>query len=211
MGELFEITMRSLLVSGTATLLSASWSIPIAYALSGRPRAARFIMPGFEALVGLPTVLVGLMLYGLLSRNGPLGFLDLLYTPLAISIGESLLITPLLVSVSYRVLRRARETYGELALSLGASPGKAMQLALSQAIPGLVAAGVMAFSRAVGELGVALLVGGNIRGETRVLTTAIALEVSKGSYETALYLGAVLLVLTLGVSTASRILARWEV
>jgi len=211
LGEVLEITLRSLMVSGTATLLAATWSIPAAYRLSGSPRASRIVMPVLEALVGLPTVLVGLVLYGLLSKNGPLGFLDLLYTPLAISLGEAILITPLLTSVSYRVLRKARETYGELALSLGATPARAMQLALSQALPGLVAAGVMAFSRAVGELGVALLVGGNIRGETRVLTTAIALEVSKGSYETALYLGAVLLVLTLGVSTAARFLARWEV
>jgi len=211
LGEILEITARSLMVSGTATLLAATWSIPLAYKLSGSPRASRMVMPVLEALVGLPTVLVGLVLYGLLSRNGPLGFLDLLYTPLAISLGEAILITPLLTSVSYRVLRRARETFGELALSLGATPAKAMQLAVQQAVPGLVAAGVMAFSRAVGELGVALLVGGNIRGETRVLTTAIALEVSKGSYETALYLGAILLVLTIGVSTAARILARWEV
>jgi len=149
-------------------------------------------------------VLVGLFLYFLLSRRGPLGGLGLLYTPTAIIIGEAVLVTPLLVAVSYRVISAAVSRYGELALALGASDTEAMEIALREAAPGLAAALVMAFSRAVGELGVALLVGGNIRGYTRTLTTAIALEVSMGEFEAAMRLGLVLVAIMVFVAAAAR-------
>ena len=158
----------------------------------------------------MPTVLVGLLFYFLFSSQGPLGFLHLLYTPQAIIVGESVLITPLLVSTGYRVLRGAVETYGELALSLGATEGQALGLVVRESLPGLLGSLVMGFSRAIGELGVALLVGGNIRGYTRVLTTAIALEVSKGSFEKAVALGCVLVAIALGVAVAVRLASRLE-
>ena len=205
--ELADITLRSLYVSGTATLLAALWSLPLAYAMATE-RRLQPVTAVTEALVGIPTVLVGLLLYFLLSRQGPLGFLNLLYTPTAIIVGEAVLITPLLVSVAYRVLRGAVETYGELALSLGASDAQAVALAVREAAPGLVAALVMGFSRAVGELGVALMIGGNIRGYTRTLTTAIALEVSKGEFEDAVSLGAILVAIMIAVSLGLRLVRR---
>ncbi|BES82733.1 ABC transporter permease [Pyrodictium abyssi] len=205
--ELAEIALRSLYVSGTATLLAALWSLPLAYVMA-TGRKLQAVAAVTEALVGVPTVLVGLLLYFLLSRQGPLGFLNLLYTPTAIIVGEAVLVTPLLVSVAYRVLRGAVETYGELALSLGASEAQAMALAVREAAPGLVAALVMGFSRAVGELGVALMIGGNIRGYTRTLTTAIALEVSKGEFENAVSLGAVLVAIMVVVSLGLRLVRR---
>ncbi|HID41820.1 MAG TPA: ABC transporter permease subunit [Pyrodictium sp.] len=205
--ELADITLRSLYVSGTATLLAALWSLPLAYAMATE-RRLQPVTAVTEALVGIPTVLVGLLLYFLLSRQGPLGFLNLLYTPTAIIVGEAVLITPLLVSVAYRVLRDAVETYGELALSLGASNAQAMALAVREAAPGLVAALVMGFSRAVGELGVALMIGGNIRGYTRTLTTAIALEVSKGEFEDAASLGVILVAIMIAVSLGLRLVWR---
>jgi len=202
-GELLEITTRSLMVSGSATLLSTTWSLPVAYAAATRGRL-RPLVAAAEGLVGVPTVLVGLLLYFLFSRHGPLGFLGLLYTPTAIILGEAVLITPLLIAVSYRVVSEAVARYGELALALGASPGQALMLALREAWPGLLAAVVMAFSRAIGELGVALLVGGNIKGYTRTLTTAIALKVSMGEFEAAARLGLVLVAVMVAISLALR-------
>ena len=201
--EVAEVALRSLYISGTATLLATAWSIPLAYLMASRPRL-RVLASPLEALVGVPTVLVGLLLYMLLSKRGPLGVLGLLYTPYAIIVGEAILITPLVTSVAYRVLREAVEKYGELALSLGASESQAMATALSQGAPGLVAAVIMGFSRAIGELGVALMVGGNIKGYTRTLTTAIALEVAKGEFEEAVAMGLVLVAIVVAVSIAVR-------
>lgn len=205
---LLAISLRSIVFSGLAVALSASWSIPLAYWEARRGGGAAVHIA--ESLVGVPTVLVGLLVYALLSRSGPLGFLGLLYTPAAVVIGEAILVTPLLVAVSYRVLRAAYATVGELALSLGASDEAAMKLVLREAIPGLASSAVMAFSRAIGELGVALLVGGNIAGYTRTLTTAIALEVEKGEFEQAIGMGLVLLALSVLLSAPARLAAeRW--
>ena len=205
--EILEISIRAVIISGTATLLAACWSIPMAHALASRHRS-ELITSILEALVGIPTVLVGLLLYFLLSTRGPLGFLRMLYTPQAIIVGQSILVTPLIASTSYRVLRRSIEVYGELALSLGASNRQAMVLVLQESLPGLLASMVMGFSRALGELGVALMVGCNIRGYTRVLTTAIVLEVSKGEFERAIALGFILIIISTAVSIILKILRR---
>lgn len=207
-GEALEIAARSLAVSGTATLLSSTWSIMLAYLLARSPRASRLLVPLLEALVGIPTVLVGLLLYLLLSSQGPLGMLRLLYTPRAIMVGQAILITPLIASVAYRVLIYSWSVYGELALSLGATEGQAARLVLSESLPGLMTAVVMGFSRALGELGVALMVGGNIRGYTRVITTAIALEVSRGEFGLAVSLGLMLVAILVLVSLTLRLLGR---
>lgn len=203
--EVVEITLRTLLISSLATLMASSWSIPIAYLLSKPSRASQTISSILEAIVGVPTVLVGLLLYMLFSSRGPLGFLELLYTPYAVSIGEAILITPLSISTSYRVLKASREKFGELAMALGASEVQAMVLIVEEAMPGILASIVMSFSRAVGELGVALMVGGNIKGYTRVITTAIALEVARGEYEVAIGLGSVLILIMLLVSFLVRV------
>lgn len=205
--EVVEITIRSITISGSATLLASSWSIPIAYILATRCRS-ELVISVVEAVVGIPTVLIGLLLYLLLSSSGPLGFLHMLYTPQAIVVGEAILITPLIISTSYRVLRNVVDTYGELALTLGASERQAMLLTLRESLPGILASIIMGFSRAIGELGIALIVGGNIRGYTRVLTTAIALEVSKGEFEKAIALGTVLVVITITISIVLRLLKR---
>ncbi len=197
-----EITLRSLYISGTATLLATMWSMPIAYVIA-RGKFRR-ILPILEALVGIPTVLIGLFLYFLLCSECPLGFLQLLYTPQAIIIGESILVTPLLISTMYRVLKEKIERYWETAITLGATERQAFMVAIDESMTGLLASIIMAFSRAIGELGVALLVGGNIKGYTRTLTTAIALEVSKGEFENAMELGLVLVFLTLVISLLLR-------
>ncbi len=207
--EIAEIAVRSVAISGAATLLALSWSLPLAYYVA--ERGSKAIATVSEALVGVPTTLIGLLLYFILRNDGPLGFLQLLYTPYAIVVGEAILVTPLLVAVTYRVLANAINTYGELALSLGASRSQAMELAFTTSLPSLAAAAVMAFSRAVGEIGVALIVGGNIRGYTRTMTTAIALEVAKGEFWTALELGLILVSLTVVISLAIRLVkGLWE-
>ena len=205
-----EVAARSLAVSAAAVALASTWSLPLAYRMARGGRLAG-LAPAFESLTGVPTVLVGLALYLLLSRSGPLGFLGLLYTPAAIVVGEAVLVTPLYVAAAYRVLRSSWEEYGELALSLGANDSQAMATVLRQASPGVVAAAVMAFSRAIGELGVAFIVGGNIAGKTRTLTTSIALATSMGEYELALRLGSVLLALSLAGGVSVHALRRlWE-
>lgn len=202
-----EITARSVWISGTATLLAALWSLPLAYVASrgGRLRA---LLPFFEALVGVPTVLVGLLLYVLLSREGPFGFLNLLYTPYAIIVGEALLVTPLMTSIAYRVIVEKASLYWELAVSLGATRSQALLTVITQSIPGILSSLIMAFSRALGELGVALLVGGNIKGYTRTLTTSIALEVSMGDLHGAVELGIVLLAIVTSLSAAARLIEK---
>ncbi|MCE4613247.1 MAG: ABC transporter permease [Desulfurococcales archaeon] len=201
-----EIAARSVLISGAATLLASTWSLPAAIVLAERRTLPRIVLPVLESMVGMPTVLVGLLLYLTFSSSGPLGFLGLLYTPQAIIIGQSILVTPLMISVSYRVLSAASRTYGELAETLGATLWERRVLVFYQSAAGLVGAVVMSFSRAVGELGVALMVGGNISGYTRVMTTAIALEVSKGNYEIAVSLGLILLAISSSISVIIRLL-----
>lgn len=202
--SVWEIALRSIYISGTATILATTWSVPLAYVIASR--GLRLLAVLSEALVGVPTVLVGLVLYMLLSESGPLAPLDLLYTREAIIIGEAVLITPLIVASMHKVLEYSIKTYGELALSLGATSRGAMMLALREAAPGVVGSIVMGFSRAIGELGVALMLGGNIKGVTRTMTTAITLDVSMGRYEEALALGAILLLITLTISLAIRLL-----
>jgi tungstate transport system permease protein len=203
--EILEVTIRSLYVSGLATLLSVLWSIPAAYLLSFRQRVG-VLEAIVEALVGMPTVLLGLLFYMLLSSSGPLSFLKLLYTPQAIIIGQAILITPLIISTCYRALRGVAAPYLELALSLGAGRSQAMMLILRESAPGVAASALMGFSRAVGELGIAMMVGGNIRGFTMVLTTAIALGVTRGEFEAAIILGIILLALTTATAVSLKTL-----
>ena len=204
-----EIAFRSLAVSGLATLMASIWSIPLAAVLThSKSRFCRTVLDVLNAMIGVPTVLIGLLLYLLLSRTGPLGIFNLLYTPLAISFGQAILITPLLISLAAEHLGRVRESVSELALSLGATRVQMTTTVIREAGPQLVSTALVAFNRAIGELGVALMVGGDIRRFTRVMTTAIALEVEKGEFELALALGGILLFITILVTVAVRALGR---
>jgi len=207
LGEVGAIALRSLAVSGLATAMAASWSIPAALYLVYRPGRVREAVIGLcNAMVGVPTVLVGLLLYMLLSSSGPLGFTGLLYTPAAISIGQAVLITPLTVSLSCEVLREARATVWELAMAMGASRFQAAAATVSEYGDRLAAAVLVSFGRAIGELGVALMLGGNIKGLTRVFTTAIALEVQRGEFEEAIALGMILLAIVAAIAVSARAL-----
>lgn len=159
-----------------------------------------------ESLTGIPTVLVGLLIYMLLSRSGPLGPLGLLYTPQAIVLGQAVLVTPLLVATCYGAIRPTLDSVGELALTLGASELQRMALVMRESAGRVAASLALAFSRALGELGVALMLGGNIRGHTRVFSTAIALSVSMGDFEEAVQLGLLLLAVETALIAAARLL-----
>lgn len=205
--EILDITLRSFFVSSSATLIALLWSIPTSIKIASlRSRWRDPIMGFFNALIGFPAVLVGLLLYLLFSRTGPLGMLNLLYTPQIIIIGQAILITPLLISLMYEVFTKALSDYWELAISLGASRFQAYRLVIREVLGDIVVAALIAFARAIGELGVALLAGGNIKGFTRVLTTAIALEVEKGEFNEALMLGLILLAILLVIVLTARII-----
>jgi len=186
-------------------MLAAFWSIPVAMILTAKESEFRRVLLDLtNTLVAIPTVLVGLVLYLLLSRSGPLGFLGILYTPTSIVIGEAVLITPLIVSLSASVLRETRAGIWEMAVSIGATERQALVTMVTESLPRLMSVILIGFNRAIGELGVALMLGGNIKGLTRVMTTAIALEVSKGEFEFALALGGVLLFVTFLVTAIVR-------
>lgn len=205
--ETLATILRSIYVSGTATLLASVWSLPTSYVLTLKRRVG-VVEAVIESLVGIPTVLLGLLLYLLLSSSGPLAPLGikLLYTPQAIILGESILVTPLMISTSYRVLKNSVVMYSELALSLGASKTQVMTLIVKESLPGVVASIIMSFSRALGELGIAMMVGGNISGYTRVMTTAIALGVVRGEFEEAIALGLVLMAIMVVISVTLKLI-----
>ncbi len=204
--SLADELVRSIVVSGVAVILATPVSVALAlWVVEGcRVLAARLT----EALVGVPTVLIGLLLYLLLAGNGPLGFTGLLYTPLAISLGEAILVTPIYTALLVRGFSRIYWPVYTALLGVGASRNEARLYALREAFGVLFSAAVAAYSRAVGELGVALLVGGNIRGYTRTLSTAISLSVAMGDYTGALARGIVLTSLLLLLGFAGWVVSR---
>jgi len=198
---LYDITTRSILISGTATLLSVVWGAPLAIILGLRKfRGKTIIKSLFNALLGVPTVALGLILYLLLSRSGPLGFLDILYAPIGIIIGQAILITPITVSFITSAIESVDPEIRDLARTLGASETRASISVVEESSSGFLLAIIASFNRAIAELGVALMVGGNIKGITRVLTTTIALETSRGEVVLAIALTIILLSIVIVVS-----------
>lgn len=202
-GEILDITLRAIAVSGTATLLAALWGVPIGILLGLKGFGGRTIAKGFfSSMMGMPTVSLGLILYMLFSRAGPLGFLHLLYTPMAIIIGQAVLITPIVVSFSANMIESVGPEIRDLAKTLGASETQASIAVLRESLSGVLLAVVASFNRALGELGVAIMLGGNIRGVTRVLTTTIALETGRGELILGMALTAILLTIVFALNTA---------
>ncbi len=199
--DLVEIILLSLRVSGMALVLGGLIGLGITAAL------ALFRVPGragvvtiLNTLTGLPPVVVGLVVYIFLSRSGPLGFLNLLYTPLAMIIAQCILVTPIVASLSHAAVTTAGNEVGRTARALGATQGQALWAVFKDARYAIIAAFTTAFGRAMAEVGAVLLVGGNIAHHTRVMTTAIALETDKGEFELAIALGIVLLALSFAVN-----------
>jgi tungstate transport system permease protein len=206
---LIEITARSFLVSGSATMLSAIWGVPMAVILGLYKFPGKQILTGiFNALLGIPTVALGLVLYLFFSKAGPLGFLRLLYDPVGIMVGQAILITPIIVSFATSAIESVDPQIRDLAKTLGASEFEASMTVLKESLSGVVLAITAGFNRAVAELGIAIMIGGNIAGHTRVLTTTIALEIVKGNITLGIALAIILMLIVASLSLALNLIQR---
>jgi len=201
--EVMEIAGRSLRISGTAALLASLICLPVASLIHFHNfRGKRALINIIQTLFSVPTVVIGLFVFVLLSRAGPLGTLQFLFTPTAMIIGQMILVTPILLGLTISALSGVDRTVRDTALSLGASDFQTIMVILREARYAVVAALIMGFGRAISEVGCALMIGGNIKGFTRIITTAISLETSKGELELAIALGIILLSLALIVNVA---------
>lgn len=201
-----RIILLSLRVSTSAVLLAALVGLPLGALLAVVRFPGRHgIITVLNALMGLPPVVAGLAIYLLLSRSGPLGSLGLLFTPTAMIIAQALLIAPILAALSRQVLEGLWEEYAEQLRSFGAGSWRAIPTLLWDGRFALLTVLLAGFGRASAEVGAVMIVGGNIEGFTRVMTTAIALETSKGDLPLALALGLVLMAIVLAVNAAAQV------
>ncbi len=199
--EVRQITLRSLGISATATALASLICVPLGGLISFRNfKGKRLLVNITQTFYSLPTVVVGLFVFLMVSRAGPLGSFGFLFTPTAIVIGEMTLITPILLGLTFAALSTVDRSIKDTALALGASERQAIWTIVREARFAIGAAVIMGFGRAISEVGVAMMVGGNIRGYTRTLTTAIALETQKGEIELAIALGIILVTVALVIS-----------
>jgi len=199
--EVLDITLLSLQVSGTATIISVLVGISLgtAIALTSFP-GKRFLVSLVNTGMGLPPVVAGLFVMIFLWRNGPLGFLGLLYTPTAMIIAQAVIASPIVTGITIAAVQNLPPLLRLQILSLGASRLQMIRLLLREARLPLLAAVMAGFGGVISEVGASIMVGGNIKGYTRVLTTATVMESSKGNFDTAIALGILLLFLTLIVN-----------
>lgn len=202
-GDLQEIILLSIQVSCTAVVLSALVGLPVgAWLATTDSRLRPVLVMLTTAMMGLPPVVVGLVVYLLLSNAGVLGPLQLLYTPTAMIIAQSILVTPIVTALTRETIANLHEHYADQLNLLGVSGMRRMRTLLWEGRHGLLTALLAGFGRAIAEVGAVIMVGGNINHVTRVMTTTIALETSKGNLSLALGLGIVLVVLAMIVNAA---------
>jgi len=201
--EVMQIAGRSLIIAISSAVISSVICIPIAGLIHfNRFRGKRFLVSLIQTFYSVPTVAVGLFVFVFISSAGPLGGLGILFTPTAIVIGQAILITPILLGLTISALSGVDKSILDTARSLGASGLQMAVLVVKEARFAVMAAVIMGFGRAISEVGISLMVGGNIRGFTRVITTAISLETSKGDIELSLALGIILILIALVVNIA---------
>ena len=199
--ELLDVVALSLRVSLSAVLLATLAALPLGAALALIRFAGRgAVVTVLNALMGLPPVVVGLAVYLLLSRAGPLGEFGLLFTPGAMIIAQAVLVLPLIAALARQTIEDVAAEYGDSLAALGAGRLRSLPTLLWEGRFSLTTAVLAGFGRAIAEVGAVLIVGGNIAGVTRVMTTAIALETSRGNLDLALGIGFVLIALTVGVN-----------
>ena len=199
--ELFEIVILSLKISLPALLISIIVSLPVGSVLAiSKFFGRKFLIVTFNSLMGLPPVFVGLVLYLVFSANGPLGAIEILYTPYIMIIAQVVLILPIMISLSRQIVEQIYEEYSELFSSLNANGIEKMKAILWDGRYQLVTAILAGLGRALSEVGAIIIVGGNIAHVTRVMTTTIALETSKGNLELATALGLILLIISMIVN-----------
>ncbi len=196
--EVYSSIYRTIYVAGSGTLLACLWSIPIAVVLGLYNFRGKWVIKGiFNALVGIPTVALGLLLFLLFSRQGELGFLNLLFTLNGIAIGQAILVTPIIVTFSANALGNADSQLRDLARTLGASELRTNLTLIRETFWSIMLSLTASFNRGFGELGIATLVGGSILGETRVLTTSIAVWTNFGRFDYAMAYGVILMAIVI--------------
>lgn len=201
--ELLSIIFLSLRVSGTALLIVSIIGLPLSATISLKKFPARGLLISImNTLMGLPPVVVGLFVYIMLSRSGPIGFMGLLYTPSAMIIAQTILAFPIVVSLCHSAIVSVDPITKQASMTLGATPLQISVTIIKEARYGIMSGLIAAFGRVMAEVGAILIVGGNIAGYTRVMTTTIALETDKGNFELSIALGIILLTISLVINSA---------
>ena len=201
--EVMEIAGRSLAISATSCSIASLICLPLGSLIHfNRFLGKRFLTNVMQTFYSVPTVAIGLFVFVLFSRAGPIGGLGLMFTPMAMVIGQMLLITPIILGLTISALSGVDKAVPETAISLGASRFQTAILTTKEARYAVLTAVIMGFGRVISEVGLSLMVGGNIKGFTRTLTTAISLETSKGDIELSIALGIILITLALVINLA---------
>ena len=199
--EVMQIARRSLAISATSSLIAALLCLPLGAVIHfNRFPGKRTLINIIQTLFSLPTVAVGLFVFVLFSNAGPLGGFGIMFSPAVMVVGQVVLITPLMLGLIISALSATDKAITDTAVSLGASGFQMAAVTLREARFGVLAGLIMGFGRAISEVGLSLMVGGNIRGFTRTITTAISLETSKGDLELALALGMILIFIALVIN-----------
>ncbi len=207
--ELLGVIFLSLRVSGTALVIASAAGLPVGAFIGLKKFPGRgFVVSLLNTLMGLPPVVVGLFLYLILSRSGPLGFLSLLYSPSAMIMAQMILAFPIIASLCHSAIVEVDPIIGQASLALGATQFQRAVTIVREARYGIVSAVIAGFGRVMAEVGAILIVGGNIAGYTRVMTTTIALETDKGNFELALALGIILLAISLVINSLVHIVQK---
>jgi len=201
--ELLKIIFLSIKVSGAALIISTALGLPVGTIIGLKKFPGRgFIISLLNSFMGLPPVVVGLFVYLILSRSGPLGFMSLLYSPSAMIIAQTILAFPIVAALSHSSIIKVDPLIKQASLTLGATHFQVSVTVINEARYGIMAAVIAALGRVMAEVGAILIVGGNIAGYTRVMTTTIALETDKGEFELAIALGIILLVISFLINIA---------
>ncbi|MEA1899759.1 MAG: ABC transporter permease [Thermodesulfobacteriota bacterium] len=199
--EVLSIVWVSLKVSGISTFFASLMGVPLGFLIAyGSFKGKRILIIFLNTMLALPTVVIGLFVYSFISRRSILGSLDLLYTQKAIVIGQIILILPVVATLTIAAISRIDERYRKTAMTLGANRWQTACVIFREARFGIVAAVIAAFGRVIAEVGISMMLGGNAKGFTRTMTTAMALEYDKGEFILAVALGIILLVLSFGIN-----------
>jgi tungstate transport system permease protein len=199
--ELFSIVLVSLQVSGVSTVLASLMGVPLGFLIAFEKfKGKQLVITCLNTLLAVPTVVIGLFVYVFISRRGIFGPMDLLYTKKAIVIGQTFLILPLVATLTIAAVIRIDGRYRETAMTLGANRLQTAWVVVREARFALIAAVIAAFGRVVSEVGISMMLGGNAKGFTRTMTTAMALEYDKGEFVLAVALGIILLLLAFGMN-----------
>ena len=199
--ELTDIVAVSLQVSGSSTILASIMGVPFGFLIAfNKFIGKQMLMTILNTLLALPTVVIGLFVYAFISRRGIFGPFDLLYTPEAMTIGQTILILPVVATFTIAAISRIDQRYRKTAMTLGANSIQTAFVIFREARFGIMAAIIAAFGRVIAEVGISMMLGGNAKGFTRTMTTAMALEYDKGEFTLAVALGIILLSLSFGIN-----------